>query len=293
MDVADGVRLFYRTVGSGDDTIVVLHGGPGLSFEYFGDDLAPLAERSTLLFYDQRGGGRSTLVDDSTGLAAHRFAEDLEAVRQHFDLDRMILFAHSWGAGVAALYASRYPERVGRLVIVGGIPLEQHQLDQAFRELFTNRDIATQRRITELWESRVANPGDSARCREHLALYFVPFFADSSTAGRSTGDFCAGSPEALRNQLNNVGQYTMASLGEWDWRESLRDVAAPALVIHGTVDPIPMEGARAWAQVLPNGRLLPMEGIGHFPYLEAPQPFFEAVQEFVKGEWPDGAHPLP
>ena len=47
------MRLFYRMVGTGRDTVVVLHGGPGLSMDYFADDLTPLAERHALLFYDQ------------------------------------------------------------------------------------------------------------------------------------------------------------------------------------------------------------------------------------------------
>jgi proline iminopeptidase len=78
-------------VGSGRDTIVVLHGGPGFTMEYLAADLAPLAARHVLLFYDQRGAGRSTLVSDSTALDAQHFADDLEAVRRRFELERLTL----------------------------------------------------------------------------------------------------------------------------------------------------------------------------------------------------------
>jgi len=60
----DGVRLFTRVVGSGADTIIVLHGGPGFTLDYLAADLEPLAARHTLIFYDQRGAGRSTLISD-------------------------------------------------------------------------------------------------------------------------------------------------------------------------------------------------------------------------------------
>jgi proline iminopeptidase len=62
------VRLFYRLVGGGRDIVVVVHGGPGFTMDYFVDDRAPMAERHTLLFYDQRGTGRSSLVADSSAL---------------------------------------------------------------------------------------------------------------------------------------------------------------------------------------------------------------------------------
>jgi proline iminopeptidase len=68
VDAGGGVRLFYRLVGGGRDIVVVVHGGPGFTMDYFVDDRAPMAERHTLLFYDQRGTGRSSLVADSSAL---------------------------------------------------------------------------------------------------------------------------------------------------------------------------------------------------------------------------------
>ena len=81
----------------------------------------------------------------------------------------------------------------------------------------------------------------------------------------------------------------MPSLGDWDWRPALHQVRAPALVLHGTADYVPLESAREWTAALPNGRLLPIEGSGHFPYLEAPRPFFIAADAFLQGRWPVAA----
>jgi proline iminopeptidase len=282
------VRLFYRVVGTGRDTVVVLHGGPGFTMEYFADDLAPLAERHSLLFYDQRGTGRSSLVSDSAALDGQRFAEDLEAVRQHFGIARLTLLGDSWGAGVAALYATRYPERVGRLLVVGPIPARRAELQEAFVALEVRRDSVTRRRMQEWRQARLANPGDAAACRAYV-LWFSAFFGDPAAAGRSRGDFCAGTPEALRNKMASVDRFTAASLGDWDWQPALRTVTAPALVIHGTSDPLPVPSARRWAAALPNGRLLLLQGIGHFPYLEVPERFFDSVNEFLQGRWPADA----
>ena len=280
---AGRVRLFYRVAGAAPDTLVVLHGGPGFTLDYLADDLLPLAERHTLIFYDQRGTGRSSLVSDSAALDGQRFADDLEAVRRHFQLERMALLGHSWGAGVAALYAGRYPERIGRLIIVGGIPLQRSLLTSAFDALAASRDSGTRRQMQHWREARLANPGDAAACRAYYVLWFTPFFVDTAAARRSKGDFCAGTPESLRNKVQSVDRVTMASLGEWDWRPSLGGLKAPVLVIHGSRDVLPLEGARGWVAVVPGSQLLILDGVGHFPWLEAPERFFAAVHRFLVG----------
>jgi proline iminopeptidase len=282
IDAGNEVRLFYRIFGSGGDTVVVIHGGPGFTMDYFLHDLAPLANNHTLIFYDQRGTGRSTLVSDSVSLQANRYAEDLEAIRQHFNLNQFTLMGHSWGSAVVALYAANHPDKISKIIIVGGLPLQQHQLTEAFSKMEAGRDSNTLQKMRELREARRNNPANSEVCAAYYVLWFEPFFGNSSAANKSKGDLCAGTFESRKNKMDNVDRYTMASLGQWDWRSTLSQVKAPALVIHGTMDPLPLEGAKDWATVLPNARLLQLNDIGHFPYIEAPDRFFNAIDQFLR-----------
>ncbi len=282
VDAGRGVRLFYRLLGTGPDTVVMIHGGPGLTMDYFLEDLAPLAEHNTLLFYDQRGTGRSTLVSDSVSLDAQRFVEDVEAIRKHFGIERLTLLGHSWGAAVVALYAMRYPEHLSRIIIIGGLPLQKYQLTEAFTQMEAKRDSNTLKRMRELFAARLADPGNTDVCTAYYTLWFQPFFGNHKSASGSKGNFCAGTFASRRNKMLSVDKFTMASLGQWDWRSSLSQVRVPALVIHGTMDPLPLDGAKAWASVLPNGQLLLLDGVGHFPYLEVPDRFFEVVNEFLR-----------
>ena len=290
VDAGGGVQLYYRLVGSGRDTLVVLHGGPGFSGDYFGHDLDALVSRGhALLFYDQRGAGRSTLVKDSAGLDGGRFAEDLEAVRRHFRFSRVTMLGHSWGAGVVALYAMRYPDRVGRVVVAGGIPLRLSLLVETLTRLNANRDSISSRRMEEWRQAQLANPEDPAACRAYYAIWFQPFFVDSAGAAARRLDVCTGSPEARRNKMLSVDRYVLASLGAYDWRPALRSVTAPTLILHGEGDVIRLESAREWAATLPNSRLLVLSGGGHFAYMEMPDKFLSAVDAFLNGGWPEGA----
>jgi proline iminopeptidase len=286
---ADGAEIFYRFVGSGPDTVIIIHGGPGFTMDYLVADFEPLAARHVLLFYDQRGTGRSTLVSDSAGLDAQRFVDDIEALRSQFELGAVNLLGHSWGAAVAALYALRSPELVDRMLIVGGVPLRGSELQRAFRELEAGRDSTELRRMRQAFAARQADPADAEACREYYVLWFRPFFVDSTALGRSRGDFCAGSAESRRNKMESVDRYVGASLGDYDWRDALRRAQVPTLIIHGDADPLFVETAVEWAETMPNSRLLVFEGVSHFIYLEAPERFFAAVDAFLAGGWPADA----
>src|SRR5215203_7073017 len=98
---ADGVRLFYRIVGDGSEKLIVLHGGPANSMDSILPDLEPLAHDRTVIYYDQRGNGRSELIDDPDKLAISKHVEDLETVRRFFKLDKVTLLGNSWGGMLA------------------------------------------------------------------------------------------------------------------------------------------------------------------------------------------------
>jgi proline iminopeptidase len=293
VETDDGVRLFYKTAGDGDEMVFVLHGGPGFTHDYLADDFTPLAEDYTLVFYDQRGTGRSTLVSTPEGLDAERFAHDLEALRQHFGLDALNLLGHSWGAGVAALYALQYRQRVERIVLVGAMPLRRAQLVRSFEQLAADRGRDSRAALLARLDAWLASPGDAAACRSYYESWFQPFFGDPAAQARSRGDFCAGTPASLQNKVASVDRYTLSSLEDWDWRASLREVEAPALVVHGSLDVISVQSAREWTDALPNAEFLLLEGVGHFPYLEAPESFFAPVRKFLGGASPARANPHP
>lgn len=286
IEVTGSVRLFYRVSGTGGDTIVVLHGGPGYSMGYLAPDLDPLTKQHVLIFYDQRGTGRSTLVTDSASLDAERFADDLEAVRAHFKLDKVTLLAHSWGAAVAALYASHHADRIARLIIVDGISVRRTHHLRGIQVMEGRRDSVTRARLQELASQRNTDPGNEALCRTYYGIFFRATFTNPAALEKTKGDFCAGGPDAISNKMKSVDRFTLRSLGEWDWRASLHAVTAPTLIIRGRDDHVPLASSIEWAGAVQNGVFLELAHSGHFPYLEQPDLFFGAVEEFLAGRWP-------
>jgi proline iminopeptidase len=285
---ADGVRLFYRQVGSGKDVAVYLHGGPGLAMEDGGYDLEPLAKGRTLILYDQRGCGRSELVSDPKKLTVENNVRDLEALRQHFKLERMTLIGLSWGSGLAVLYAAEHPERVERLLLVSPMPV-------ARTPFMAERGANTQGKMAKEDLTRLqqldpllakATDADIAKlCHEWLTLAFKPYFYDAKASERRTHDECTVPPASLRN-LRVVSGATFASLGNWDFRPLLAKLQMPALVVEGEKTQVPLDSTRLWASTLPNGRLLLIPEAGHMHFVERPEVFFPAAEKFLRGGWP-------
>ena len=295
---ADGVRLFYRVVGDGPETLVAVHGGPGNTFESILADLEPLAKGRRVIYYDQRGGGRSDLIRDRNKLAVSKHVADLEAVRSFFKLERMTLLGNSWGGMLVAYYAAAHPERVERMILhspgeptrafaVEAVEEMQSRIDQRY-------DAARRKRF-----AFVANPqtwvkasDPRAVCREFFEMLLPIYVSRPESARLLKGDVCSGSEEAVRYQ-QVVNTHIINSLGDWDVLPALGVVKAPVLVIHGAADPIPVESSEAWARAFPNAQLLLIEGAGHIPQVERPDIFFGAVEAFLKGNPVPGAKKIP
>jgi pimeloyl-ACP methyl ester carboxylesterase len=115
MTSLDGVRLYYAKVGNGSDTVIV----PGRLFMF--RDFQQLAKGRTLIFYDMRNRGLSDLVADTSKISLQRDADDLEAVREHFLVQKASLIGFSYLGKMVILYATQHSEHVSRIVQIGPV----------------------------------------------------------------------------------------------------------------------------------------------------------------------------
>jgi proline iminopeptidase len=280
----DGIRLFYRRVGRGRDTLVFLHGGPGSNFRGSGDFMEPLAAGRTLIMYDQRGSGLSEIVADPNRLTAGDHVRDLEALRRHFGIARMTLIGLSWGSGLAAMYAAEHPERVDRLLLVSPMPPTKDFFETRRARLGALLGDAALSRRGRIVASLAAAGDDEtvSLCRELSDLTFRLYLAVPTTEKlRQAARRCEIPPAAIRNRPV-VEAATVASLGEWDFRPLLARLRMPALVLEGAESNVPLDATRVWADVMPNARLLLIPAAGHELFVDQPATFAEAAEQFLR-----------
>jgi proline iminopeptidase len=276
----DAVLVFYRILGEGKDTIVIFHGG-GFGSNYLVPDLTPLAAHHTLLFFDQPGTGFSSVVNDTARLNINRFIGDVESVRKHFHLQKMKVLAHSNGALLAGYYASIHPEHIAAMMLINPIPASQkwpniNRLDSTSQAIL--------KRNRQMYRSA---PKDSVKaCWDYYAVWVRAKFPTPLHARRIWGDPCNCNQQ---NLLNPNLFHSLQSMGEWNITARLSNVKARTLVIGGDRDETPVGAFEEWKNSLPNSQLLIIKGTGHVPYVDNPEVFFTAVEQFLQNKWPDQA----
>jgi pimeloyl-ACP methyl ester carboxylesterase len=166
---SDDADLHVRTAGGNPDgeTLVVLHGGPGLSHDYMSGLVELASPDLRIALYDQRGVGRSTGRVDNDLLGSQ--VRDLAAVQKALGLRRLHLLGHSFGGLVLALFAREHPDAIASAIFVDSAPLTRPELDTALANLM--------QRLETLTAANLITPGDpsadmTAWVRAALPAYF-------------------------------------------------------------------------------------------------------------------------
>jgi proline iminopeptidase len=278
--------LYFREIGRGRP-LIVLHGGPDFDHGYLLPDLDRLADRFRLIYYDQRGRGKSAerVRPEDVSLASD--VADLDRLMRHFQLESSAVLGHSWGAVLALEYALRHPNRVSHLVLMNPAPVSAGGF-AALRKAYVQQLGAEMERQQEIRASAAYKEGDpetvAARYRVHFKYALArPSDYERLMARMKQGFIRQGKEGILKAWA--VEDRLMAEtwrVDGYDLLPGLRSLRVPTLVIYGDHDFIPGEIAGQIAGAMPNARLVTLKNCGHFAYLECPGDVRKAFDDFFR-----------
>jgi proline iminopeptidase len=256
-------------------SLLVLHGGPGADHQYLLPQMLHLAEKYELIFYDQRGGGRSK-ADARIPITWQTHVEDLGAVVDELGLDPLSIVGYSWGAMLALLYAVEQVKNpqlrpIYRLALINPAPLTREYRRQ-FEAEFNRRQQSAeiQRMRDELAASGLRERDPEAYRQRAFELGVAGYFSDPRKATDLT-------PFRV---VDRVQQSVWESLGDFDLIAQLKGMKIPSIIIHGRDDPIPLASSREAARAL-GTNLVVLDESGHVPYVEQPNRLFAALDPFL------------
>jgi len=263
--VVDGSRMREKPV------MFVIHGGPGADHTSYKPSFSPLSQKAQLVYFDHRGQGRSARGAKETYTLENN-VEDMEALRQHLGLDKIVVLGSSYGGMVALSYAVRYPQNISHLIVIATVP--DSRFLQRAKEILAQRGTKEQNAIAQrLWDGTFEN---EEQLREYFQVMAPMYSLTHDPDSRQTGwNRAILSADAINVAFGGF-------LRSYNVLDQLHKITSPTLVIGGRHDWIcPPEFSEEIAKAIPNADLRIFENSGHSVRADEPEALLDAIAGFL------------
>ncbi|UAJ12316.1 alpha/beta fold hydrolase [Glacieibacterium megasporae] len=266
------VDLAYETEGNNLTLppVVAVNGGPGLTHAYMvrNDLWTRLSKHRKVVFYDQRGNGRSTRVAMNAPQTLDAQVADLEALRISLRAERIDLLGDSFGGLIVLAYTLAYPTHVQHLIVSDGLPGWKaivHPLPDVFPD-FENQEATNRKSIPD------GRTSQDRAFRVHIReCFYSPEKADQYLASFHDLGLDA-----------SINEKVSAATQDVDLTSQLHNIKVPTLILTGRFD-MNVAPITAWrmAHAIPGAQLRIFEHSGHLPSYEEPKEYFKRVSDFL------------
>ncbi|MBE8991923.1 alpha/beta fold hydrolase [Nostoc sp. LEGE 12450] len=263
--VVDGASICSKPVA------FLIHGGPGADHTSFKPTFSTLSRKLQLVYFDHRGQGRSARGSKETYTLDNN-VEDMEALRQHLGLEKIVVIGSSYGGMVALTYAVRYPQNVSHLIVIA-TAAHSGFLERA-KEILASKGTKEQKvSVQRLWDGNFEN-------EEQLRQYFQVLGPMYSLKYDPIKSGIAWSRNILSVDAINVA--FGGFLRTYNILDQLHKITAPTLVIAGRYDWIcAPEFSEEIAQAIPNADLRIFENSSHLIRADEPEALLDAIAGFL------------
>ena len=276
-----GGRIWYRVVGSGPGTpLLLIHGGPGGRSCRL-HELRALADERPVIFYDQLGTGRSERPADTTYWNVAHFVEEVAAIRRQLGLREVHLLGHSWGGTVAAEYLLTKGSAGVRSVTLAGPLLSTPRWIEDARALVAQLPEPQRRAIAEAEASGRYDTPAFAAANDSFSVRFNRRRAPSAAAAAEC-EGSAGNERMYRAMWGPSEFSATGTLRDYDRTPRLGELRLPVLLMAGEHDEARPSTMEAFRALIPGARVAIIPGAAHGMMNDEPAATAAAVRAFLR-----------
>jgi proline iminopeptidase len=286
---ARGTMIYYETVGRGAP-IVIVHGGPGATHDYFLPYLLPLARRNKLVFIDERGSGKSQKLEDPSGYTVDNMVEDVEAVRQALVLGKITLLGHSYGGVLAQAYALKYQQNLTHLILCSTFP-STAEMNQVFVKIKQNMSPELRARIDGLEKQGLfghGKPWEQGRYPDEYMVaawgegYFPYVYANRPDPNYDPLDDGKIAWDVYREMWGSDGEFVIdGNLKSAEYVDKLSTIHVPTLILVGDHDEVDQSLSKQMHEKIEGSQLVVLPKSGHMTFADQTTLFNEAIRGFL------------
>jgi len=273
-----GGKVWYKIVGEGNKTpILMLHGGPGAT-SYYLEPLAALSSDRPVIFFDQLGCGRSTLEMDTTQMNIKFYVNEVHQVKKALGLKDFYLYGQSWGTILGAEYYFSHPEGVKGIILaspalsgklwIRDSQLLLSQLPDSLQKVIRKYEDVKQFHAPEYQEAMMVY------YKKHIARK-LPWSADIDSTFTYLG-------EPVYTYMNGPSEFTFTgTMQHYDATERLPKINIPSLFICGKYDEARPETTEYYASLVPNSKFVVIEDAAHMTMQDNPEQDLKEIRGFI------------
>src|SRR5580704_1606256 len=286
---AHGVLIYYTTIGRGAP-LVIVHGGPGASHDYFLPYLLPLARHNKLIFIDERGSGRSEKLEDPKGYTVENMVEDVEDVRQALGLGKIALLGHSYGGVLAQAYALKYQRNLTQLILCSTFS-STRAINEVFVRMEQNMPPELRNRIKKMEAEGLFGHGKDYEKNRYTTDYMVAAWGegyfpylyqnhpdpnfDPIGQGNTSWDL-------YREMWGSHGEFVIdGNLASVEYTDRLSTIHVPTLITAGDHDESDPSMSQVMHEKIAGSKIVVLPKSGHMTFVDQPGMFLNAVETFL------------
>ena len=285
---ANGAMIYYEEFGKGEPLLIV-HGGPGASHDYFLPYLIPLAQQNKLIFIDERGSGQSEKLEDVKQYTVENMVEDVEAVRKVLNLGKINLLGHSYGGVLAQAYALKYQNNLSHLILCSTFP-STSQMNDVFVKIKENMSPDLRSRINKMESEGLYGHGLPYEQNRYTTEYMIAAWGEGYFPylyqRRPDPSYDPASEgfawDLYREMWGSDGEYIIdGNLKSVEYVDRLNTIKVPTLINCGDHDECDPSLSKEMHEKISGSKLVIFPESGHMTFVDQPDMFIKTINVFL------------